>query len=714
MNRFELFSRQKPSSTTPYPDLATTRHSNSIFMEEMRKPVEHQWSEYPYITPYLGLRSRLSQIWLNRWTILLILVLVRVVLLLAQLNDNVGDAKERALSACTKVESIGSAMASMPHYLSAGVNDLAASGIEKALHAMVKVLDLIMQGVEGIIIFYINFLTATYVCLITAMVHGSLDVVASVTKDATAALNKVVDKATGEIQDIAGGLEKSINGITKGVQDSIFGKFVPNIPKVDFSKPINELKGFNLDSSNFVSDVQKLNKDLPNFEQVQNLTKQAISIPFNIVREALNQSYSGYKFDKHVFPLAQKQQMKFCSDNDKLSGFFGKLFELIHKAKITFIVILSFLAIAAIAPMAWMEIRRWRRQEKHAKLIEKNHYDPMDIVYIASRPITATVGIKITSKMRGRRQILARWCVAYATSTPAIFVLSLAMAGFFSCFCQFIILKAVQKEVPAITSEVGNFADDVITKLEQVSNNWAADANGVVKGVNDDINKDILNYVANATGAVNSTLNTFIDTMQKGLETVFNGTILLGPIKTVLHCVIGIKIESVQKGLTWVHDHAHVEFPLFDNNTFSAGAQKSVSGDSGLATFLASPSSVTTDEVTGAVNRVTNWLLNNLIQEALISTGILLVYVIVVLIGLSRFLTGMAMPGRNDGDNNFAYAEEVRCPPSPQIVHARSTEHINTYDEKSMALDYRGETKTSGLPNREPSSFEHYDSKHRF
>lgn len=635
------------------------------------------------ITPYLGIRSRLSQIWINRWTVLLILVLIRIMLLIAQLNENVKDAKTRAISACSKVEDIGSAMASMPHYLSVGVNDIAASGIEKAIHAMVKMLDLMLQGVEGIIIFYINFLTATYVCLITALVHGSLDVVASVTKDATAAFNKIIDKSTGEIKEIAGGLENSINDITKGIQDSIFGKFTPKIPKVDFSEPVKHLKGFELNTDDFVTDVRKLEKDLPNFDEVQNLTKQAISFPFKFVREAINQSYSGYQFDRKVFPLAQKQQLKFCSDNDKLSGFFDKLFALISKAKTSFIVVLLLLALAAMIPMAWMEVRRWRRQERHAKLIEENQHDPKDMVYIVSRPITSTCGLKLGSRMTGRRQDLTRWCVAYATSTPAIFVLSLAFAGLFSCFCQFIILKAVQREVPALASEVGDFANNVVNKLGQVSDQWATDANAVVKGLNDDVNKDVLGYVVNATGAVNKTLNVFVDTMQKGLETVFNGTILLPPIKAVLHCVIGIKIESVQKGLTWVHDHAHIEFPMFDNSTFSLGAQESISGDSGLNTFLASPSSVTTDEVTGAVERVTNWLLNNLVKEALISTGLLLVYAIVVLIGLSRTLAGMAMPDRDRDGEAFGQTRENRAASSPGVAPVASTQQLpHGHDEK--------------------------------
>lgn len=626
-----------------------------------------------------------------------------MVLLIAQLHDNVDDAKAKALSACTKVEDMGSAMASMPHYLSAGVNDLAAAGIEKAVDAMVKCLDLVMRGVEAIIFWYINFLTATYVCLITALVHGSLDVAASVTEDATNAFNKVVDGVASEIQDIAGGLQKAVGKITDSIENSIIGHFVPDIPKVDFSKPLDKLKKFDLHTDDFVKDVRKLNADLPNFAQVQNLTKEAISTPFNMARKTLNQIFSGYSFDRDVFPLAQKQKLTFCSDNNRLESFFRNLFELLHKARIAFIVLLFILSAAAMAPMAGLEVRRWRRQQKHAKLLAMDRYDAMDVVYIASRPHTATWGIKIASRLRGRWRILARWCMAYATSVPAIFVLSLAAAGLFSCLCQIILLRAVEKEVPALASQVGGFAGDVVIALERASDEWANQANGVVNGINDDINKDVLIYVSNSTDAVNKTLNVFLDSMEKGLETVFNGTMLLDPIKAVVHCVIGIKVESVQKGLTWVHDHAHVSLPLFDNGIFSIGANKSIAGDSDLHTFLASPSSVTTDEVTGAVQHVTDWLHGNLVQEVLISTG-LPVYVIVVLLDVTWTLCRMAGPDPTQavgsvcygGDNDDGPPRSRRSGPPPwndgplprpEDAHGAV---CAARDEKTMAAGGRG------------------------
>lgn len=547
---------------------------------------------------------------------------------------------------------------------------MAASGIERAVDGMVQMLDLVIRGVQAMIIFFINFLTATYTCLITAMIHGSLEVVADVTEDATKAFNTIIDKAVGEIEDLAEGIEDGINAVAQKVEDSVFGIVLPDIPKVDFSKPIEELKSFDLNADDFVKDVRKLSDDTPTFREVQNKTEEAISIPFNMVRKVLNDSYSGYKFDRDAFPLAQKQELTFCSDNDAINNFFNNLFELVQKARIVIIVVLVIAAIAVIAPMAWLEIKRWRRQQQHAKLIAENQYDPMDVVYIASRPTTATLGIKIASRFKGQRQILVRWCIAYATSPVALFVLSLALAGFFSCFCQWILIKSIQKEVPALADQVGAFADDVVTSLESISDEWAENANRVVIGLSDDINKDVLGYVTNATDAVNDTLTTFLDTMEEGLETVFNGTILLDPIKTVLHCVIGIKIENVQKGLTWVHDHAKISFPLFDNDTFSMGAKDSISGDSSLKTFLASPSSVTTDEVTGAVEHVVTWLEKNLVRDALISTGLILLYVIVVLFGVARTLAGMASPERGRAEGGLRYTGEDRAGPSPRHQQA--------------------------------------------
>lgn len=647
----------KGKSGAAWPDVPDSLNHDSVEMSRLSpEKLQPHADTAPRTTPYLGLRARLSQVWFNRWTVLLILVLVRVLLLTSTLNENVIDAKAKALSSCTQVEDIGSAMASMPHYLSVGVNSLAADGINTAISAMVEVLMMILTGVEALIMFIINLYVGTYACLIAAFIHGGLDVGVSAVKGTTDFMNKNIGTITNSITDDIGKIQDAINKAFSGISDAagVFGADV-NPPKIDITGHLDDLKNIKVDDTKFVQDLVQLNKDIPTFDDVENFTKNALSIPFDLVKNQLNNSRASWTFDKTIFPVAKKEALSFCSDNSFIRDFFESLFALISKAKIIFIVVLLILAVAACVPMGYLEIRRWRRQQRDAYVFTKHGYDPMDVIYIVSRPFTAICGIKMSSKFSGKRQVLVRWAVAYGTSFPALFVLSLALAGLFSCLCQFIIMRSIQKEAPALANQVGDFAEDVVATIQGVSTRWANDANGVIGHFNDEINNDVLGYVTNATTAVNDTLNTFEKEMNNALDTVFKDTVLYNVVKDVIHCLIGIKIDTVQKGLTWVHDHAKVSLPLFPNDTFSQGASNSIKGDSDLTSFLATPASVTTDEITGAVEHVVDMLRASLIQEAIISTALLLVYVIVVLGGTCYALVCMATPDRTRAEGGQRY-----------------------------------------------------------
>ncbi|TPX07823.1 uncharacterized protein E0L32_010510 [Thyridium curvatum] len=673
----------KEKSAHDYPDVPASLNHDSFELQDAKR---NQLAPPPPdtaggITPYLGLRARLSQIWINRWTVLLILVLVRVLILLAGLNDDIGDAKIKALSACTKVEDIGSAMASMPHYLSVGVNSLAAEGITTAVNAMVTVLMMILTAVEQLIMFVIQMYIGTYVCLTGAVIHGTFDIGIGAADAATKAMNAVITDVTNGLNDDVKKVQDVINDTFGKIANSVSGLFGGKLdpPKLDISGRVNDLRNIKIDDTDFVKTLKTLNSTIPTYDEAKKATEDAIAIPFNMLKTLVNGTYGGYAFDKKVFPVAQKEALSFCSSNSKLNDFFESLYKLAAKAKIAFIVVILVLAILACVVMAWWEIKRYRRQQRHAKVFTEHGYDPMDVVYIAGRPVTATAGIKIASRFKGKRQLLVRWAVAYGTSLPAIFVLSLAIAGFFSCLCQFILLRSIQKEAPVLANQVGDFAGSVVTTLEDASMKWAVDANGVITKFNTEVNDDLFGWVTNATTAVNNTLNTFTTEINDGITKVFGGTVLENTVRGVVRCLIGLKVEAVEKGLTWVHDHAHVSFPLFPNDTFSMGAKESVSGDSQLTSFLSSPSSVTTDEITGAVDRVINHMHANLVKEALISTGLLLVYVIVVLIGVVRSAVGMMTPDRTRGEGGQRYylTGDGRPPMSPRGAAAADNDSNN-------------------------------------
>lgn len=86
--------------------------------------------------PYLGLPARLSQVWLNRWTLLFSLIFVQLLSTAIGLKSDLANAKTEALSACLSLEKTGSLLASIPHYMASGMNAMTAKGIEGGISAL--------------------------------------------------------------------------------------------------------------------------------------------------------------------------------------------------------------------------------------------------------------------------------------------------------------------------------------------------------------------------------------------------------------------------------------------------------------------------------------------------------------------------------------------------------------------------------------------------
>jgi hypothetical protein len=613
-------------------------------------------NQAPYLTPYLGLRARLSQVWINRWTVLLLLVLVRVLLAISNANDLIEDARSEALSACLEVEQVGSTFASMPHYMSQGVNSMTADGITKAVSGLHSMLDLTITGVEEMVIFYIGMLTNTYLCLITAAVSGSVSAVVSVIEAAQGDINKTLSAIGDDLGNVATDIQNGINGLVSGI-NTVLGKSPPTI---DFSKQINELKSYTL-PSDLDADLVKLNSSVPTFEQVKNFTDNVIQTPFEDLKTLMNQAWGNYTFNGSLFPVPDKQSLGFCSDNNHINNFFDDLKAIAHEAKKVFTAVLIILALLACIPMALLEIRRYTVLQMRAKKVNSFATDGMDAIYLVTRPYTSDAGRAIANRFgTNKRQILARWFVAYFTSLPALFLLSLALAGLFSCLCQYILFKVVTKEVPAITAEIVGFADDVVNSMNNASQKWANDANTVILNEGGKLNQDLLGWVNTSTVTLNNTLNAFVDETINVLNTTFGGTPLYGPITDVFNCLIGLKVKGIEAGLTWVHDHAQINFPTMPNNTLTISNLLSKSNSAGAGLF-SDPQSTTQDDVSAAVNKVGNKILKGIRQEALISFLLLLAWFIVFLSGFISIMIKFYGRGSSRGQIMQQYkAQDAR------------------------------------------------------
>lgn len=632
------------------------------------------------------------------------------------INHNVASAKREALSACSDLESMGSTMASMPHYMSRGVNSLTAAGIDKSVNGLMSLSTLSVSAVEEIVVFVIGMMTNTYLCLITFAVTGSLRAVLGVIDSAQKDINDFGSKMGDDI----GNAMKGFGDAYKKVQDTLGGGFIgptiklPALP--DMTKPINDLKSFKL-PDDLSADLKKLNDSLPNFKQVKNATETVIRLPFKEIKDLINDKLGTYQFDQSLLPVPIKEQLTFCSDDNGITDFFDKISRLTEVGKTIFIGVLIAAAVLVMIPMALREIRRWRHQQERSRLVNEGASDPMDVVYLVSRPYTSSAGLKIARipsepeaiKSATRGQNLIRWAVAYATTDAALFILCLAVAGLFSCLCQFILLRTIEKEVPALSNQVGAFADKVVAQLTNASEQWQVATNSAIKQASDDINRDMLGWVGIATTAVNKTLNTFVDETNKVLDTAFGKTPLKEPVKEVLNCLIMLKVQGMQDALTWVHDHAHINFPTLPNDTFSLGAMASLSNDSSPSqSFLSDPNDKASDKVTSAVTRVIDYLEDAIRTEAIIASFVLLLYVAVCMSGVGAAFyrahfgrdktrgNGGAELRRSVGPNEMTDTRDFRSDNQDRYINAYPMQPMSRHLEP--APEYSEAVKTQHNP----------------
>ncbi|CAK1355739.1 unnamed protein product [Cercospora beticola] len=681
------------------PSLSAGDHESRDYyaaQDASRPPSQNE----PYPTPYLGLRARLSQTWINRWTILLLLVLIRTIFAIASVDDNLGIARKQALSACTSVEDVGSAMASMPHYMSSGLNELTAEGIEKAINGLMQMLVLSITGVEEIVVFVINMLTQTYVCLITLAISGGLHVAVSVAEDVGDFLNSTAKDVGKGLGDVAEDFQKAMNAFMDGINDigNFFTGDNDKPPTVNFQDAIQKLDNLQLPSG-YDQGLQNLNKSIPTFAQVNNLTQTAIRFPFEEVKKLLNDSLPRYTMNRSMFPVPAKERLTFCSDNNGVNDFFDDLVNIERLAKKTFYAVLITLAVLAMAPMAWREIRRWRMMQERAKIVKDEAHDSMDAVYLVSRPYTSGFGLWISKRFSARRRALVRWSVAYATTVPALFVLSLAIAGLLSCLCQYILLQALKQEIPKLENQIVGFTDKVIFQLNNASEQWAVGTNAIINDTNTDINNDVFGWVNTTTGAVNNTLNVFVDEMTGALNTTFGGTVLYDPILEVLNCLILLKIQGIQKGLTWVSEHAKIDIPQLRNDTFSLGTMAKV-GDAESSILATGPDGAAADAISDAVRFVIRSLESAIRQEAIISTCVLLIWVIIALMGLGRAIflmcgkdigSGITATPKLRRSSSSARTEKVELKEFPRYERAANVtqpgnHQANLYNGQSYTL----------------------------
>lgn len=530
--------------------------------------------------PYLQLRDRISQAWLNKYTILLTLIALKLLLFQQSLNSSLESSKFYTISSCPTIDSYVSNLVSFPHYIAKSSNFIILKTLEEINEKTIDTLKLILTASENVIIFALEMIVGTYACVLVSTIDGAVDVAVNSTESIIGWVNDTLGDITDDIEDgltdISNFLNKAVSAAekVKDFFDDDDDDDSGNSTLATVNLTVSSLKNLHIPSS-VNSKLEALKDNTPDFEEVKNKTESLIRTPFELIKDKISNTIAMSTEGDSLY-VPDLEEVTICSDNtDKINEFYDHLANDIGYMVKVFVVLLILGALIALIPIIYEEFRLWKkmsilRRELSVMSQRTNPKDPIELVESTFNKYPSAVGV-IASKVthNPETKVSIRWITSYVISSRAIVVLGIAMAGILAVVLQFILLGILSKSISKNRTKFTEITDEITFKINDSISNWTDSTNDYLESKENSINEDVFSWVRTATDSVNDTVSSFVAEMNDAISDAFNGTILYAPVKTIVGCVIEDKLIKIEKGLTWIHDNAEFSLPRVNEEYLS-------------------------------------------------------------------------------------------------------------------------------------------------
>lgn len=574
---------------------------------------------------YLSLRDRLSQVWLNTYTLALLLAIFKLVFFSTSLRNAISQSETYIISRCDSIDAIyNNGLKNTPHYLGLLGNYLLKEALEQSVKATLKTLSFLVYASEELVTFSIDLYLGTYACLIVSAIDGSVDIATNTTEKIIDVVNSTVSGLANELDDGLDEISKVINKIISAAStigdlfngDDDDDDASENLAKVNLT--ISSLRDFHIPSS--IDDkLQRLSDKTPDFATVKNMTKNLISEPFKQVRSEIDgiNTSSVLKNPQMLYvpPLKDVNgTVGICGRNiPTIKEVYSSMDHALMVTTVVCVVLLTLGAVIMLAPAAWSEIRYWNRLnylEDQFQLNKKTEKDPFQnseenpswdllaaihacLQYWSFRIskwfISAYAAINRREPVSSLQKIKIQWVISYITSSRALCVLGVGLIALTVCVLQLITIAILRRKLEREgSSSLEAMLNSTAVSFESDINAWSKESNAYINSTETNMNDQVFGWLETTTVSVNDTVTKMMSGIDDTLADVFNGTLLYSPMNTVVDCVIGNKLAAVEKAMTWIHDNVQFKLPRLDGSEINAVFQEQQKNSSNSALSSAS------------------------------------------------------------------------------------------------------------------------------
>ncbi|CCE63514.1 hypothetical protein TPHA_0F00270 [Tetrapisispora phaffii CBS 4417] len=567
---------------------------------------------------YLQFHDRLTQIWLNKYTLVLILAALKLLMFLFSIKSSLNIAQAYVLANCDTIDNLyAQAIEDTPYYIAKFGNYMIKESMEGSVKATLTVLSLLVYSSEELFKFLIDLYLGTYECLIVSAIDGTVDV-------ATNATEKLISYVNGSISTLANDLDNGLDDISELINKVLkVADKVENFLTGDDDDDESQIASVNLTISalrnlyipSSINDkLEALSAKTPSFSEVKNKTQNLIAVPFEKVRNEISDidvsKIVGNPTNLYV-PSTNTSDLSvetsICSPHKaEIVSFFQDLSSVIRITVLVFVILLILGAFAMMIPEWWEEKLLWTKLYKlddstysgntveiesssdeeinnpfndknHIKTNNRSDSDFGDViksyfecfnpwhnrVYCLFTKISSSLSFLRRSETNTSDKPYLRWTILYVTSERALLILGIGLLGLLVCIVQLITISILNSKLNAFeqNSSMLSLSANSSAVFDKNLELWGNQTNIYINDTQTNINEQVFGWVDTTTKSLNETVTDFIDDIDDALADLFNGTLLYSPMKSVVSCVIESKLYAISNSLTWINEKAEVTLP---------------------------------------------------------------------------------------------------------------------------------------------------------
>lgn len=506
---------------------------------------------------YLNFYEQLSQVWLDKYVLILVLLIVKVFLFRNALLTGLLSCQTHAEEMCDTMDRLLKQASQAPQAISQLTNYIIEQFIKNLLGQVRMLLLFALAILKALIAFMILLYLGTFTCLSTAFVKGTLDVVSEATRTITEAVELAVNEFLKVFNSALDGLSTVVNGFVTTIKS--IKSFFTDSDTSDISSAVDTvnltastIKNISIPTT-FIDELSALSDKIPDYEDILSNLTSVVTKPLDILRrEVDSMTFAHSTID--LSELKSHQKGVSLSNCSSLDAEFKSIEKAIDSTCSWIIIALGLSILLVIMVLMFFAHRSYRRRMNYIEeLTLENNPDRIGNILEIQRNRFGMmlINVKINHRLR--------WLINYASTSTAVNCLLVGIAGILVVGLQYWLLATTSSKLnSAFSSENLALQNSTIQKnVESYISDTQFALDNLLKSLNDALfgsiestSEGLYETLLEAQIAVNDTINS-----------VFGGTPFASPLRTIVYCTFGRNLEKIEDGLQWINNNIKIEFP---------------------------------------------------------------------------------------------------------------------------------------------------------